>query len=56
MSEDGAIHQMHPIATLTLGPQSGSVTDRIRRIHQELSVPGIEATISEDVLAAMWHK
>lgn len=56
VAEDGAIHQMLPIATLTLGPQTGPVTDRIHRIHRELSVPGIQASIAEDVVAAMWHK
>ena len=56
MADDGAIHQMHPIATLTLGPQSGPVTDQIRRIHKELSAPGIETSMAEDVVAAMWHK
>jgi 2-dehydropantoate 2-reductase len=56
VAEDGAIHQMHPMATLTLGPQSGPVTDRVRRIHRELSVPGIQASVAEDVVGAMWHK
>lgn len=56
VADDGAIHQMHPIATLTLGSLSGRVTDRIRRIHRELSVSGMEASIAEDVVSAMWHK
>jgi 2-dehydropantoate 2-reductase len=56
VADDGAIHQLHRIATLAFGPQAGPVTDRIRRIHRELSVPGIEASIAEDVVAAMWHK
>ncbi|MEB2619880.1 ketopantoate reductase family protein [Kocuria rosea] len=56
VAADGAIHQMHSIATLALGPQAGPVTDRVRRIYRELSAPGIQASIAEDAVGAMWHK
>jgi 2-dehydropantoate 2-reductase len=56
VSPDGAVHQMHPMATMIFGPQAGPVTDQLDRIHDELSVPGVEASVAEDVVAAMWHK
>lgn len=56
VTDDGAIAQMHPIATMTMGPQSGSLTERLTRIHQELSVPGYHSELAENVVAAMWHK
>jgi 2-dehydropantoate 2-reductase len=56
VTADGEIHQMKPIATMTLGPQTGPITERLRQMHQELSVPGYSTTLSEDIVAAMWHK
>ncbi|GGG71339.1 2-dehydropantoate 2-reductase [Kocuria dechangensis] len=56
VTDDGAIAQMHPIATMTLGPQSGPLTERLTRIHQELSVPGYQSELVENVVATMWHK
>lgn len=56
VTAEGEIWQMKPIATMTLGPQSGPITEDLRRVHQELSVPGYSTTLTEDIVAAMWHK
>lgn len=56
VSPNGAIHQMHPMATMTFGSQAGPITDQLNRIYDGLSVPGVEVSIAEDVVAEMWHK
>lgn len=56
LTPDGAVFQMKPKAGMLFGEQDRQVTDRVRRIQQELDVPGYHLTLSEDVLTAMWHK
>jgi 2-dehydropantoate 2-reductase len=56
LTPEGAVFQMKPHATLIFGEQDRSVTDRALRIRQELAAPGYDLTLSEDVVAAMWHK
>ncbi|MDI3329331.1 MAG: 2-dehydropantoate 2-reductase [Micrococcus sp.] len=56
VTAEGAVFQMKPHATLIFGEQDRQRTERVERIRQELAVPGYELTLSEDVLAAMWHK
>jgi 2-dehydropantoate 2-reductase len=53
---DGAVFQLKPGATLIFGEQDRARTDRVARIRQELTVPGYDLTVEEDILAAMWHK
>jgi 2-dehydropantoate 2-reductase len=56
LAPDGAVFQLKPGATLVFGEQDRQRTDRVERIRQELTVPGYDLVLSEDVLAAMWHK
>ncbi|MCG2622466.1 2-dehydropantoate 2-reductase [Arthrobacter sp. I2-34] len=53
---DGHIQQMHPLATMAIGEQSGERSRRIEELYRELSVPGFELSLSPDIVAAMWHK
>jgi 2-dehydropantoate 2-reductase len=53
---DGHIQQMHPMAMMAIGEQTGERTGRIEDLYRELSVPGFELSLSPDIVAAMWHK
>jgi 2-dehydropantoate 2-reductase len=56
VTPDGAVYQLKPGATMIFGEQDRQHTDRLARLQQELSVPGYDLVLDEDVLAAMWHK
>ncbi|MBB5749035.1 ketopantoate reductase family protein [Micrococcus sp. TA1] len=56
VTPEGAVFQFKPGATMIFGEQDRQHTDRAARVQQELSVPGYDLVLDEDVLAAMWHK
>ncbi|MGD6978257.1 MULTISPECIES: 2-dehydropantoate 2-reductase [Citricoccus] len=56
VTPEGAVLQMKPHASLIFGEQDRQRTDRAARIEQELTVPGYDLILGEDILAAMWHK
>jgi 2-dehydropantoate 2-reductase len=56
VTEEGDILQMNPLATLTIGEQSGPPSDRVRRALATLTVDGFTASATPDALASMWHK
>ncbi|WP_171041220.1 ketopantoate reductase family protein [Sinomonas susongensis] len=53
---DGAIRQVLPLAEIVLGAQPGGPAERAAAVGRELSVPGYDLQVTEQVLAAMWHK
>lgn len=56
VDDSGRIVQFKPIASLTLGELSTERTERVLRTLDTLSVPGIDADLADDIVAAMWHK
>lgn len=58
LGEDGWIEQRQKEQQeLAFGERTGDQhSERIERIAEELGVPGITATLSEDILATMWTK
>ncbi|EMY36215.1 2-dehydropantoate 2-reductase [Arthrobacter crystallopoietes BAB-32] len=56
VADDGSIRQMNPLATMSIGEQSGERTPRIEELFRELDVPGYKLTLADNILAAMWHK
>ncbi|UNK46024.1 2-dehydropantoate 2-reductase [Arthrobacter sulfonylureivorans] len=54
LDEAGAVLQMTPLCTMTVGTLDGStLKDEIR---EALNVPGIELTVDDDVLTRLWEK
>jgi 2-dehydropantoate 2-reductase len=53
---DGRIHQLNKLQQLMYGEQNGEITPRIRELDQTMHNAGFEATVSSDILAAMWQK
>lgn len=53
---DGDIVRLAPLATLTIGEQDGRPSPRVDAIHALLDGAGIDASVSTDIVAAMWHK
>lgn len=56
VDDSGRIVQFKPIASLTLGELSTERTERVLNALDTLSVPGIDADLAADIVAAMWHK
>jgi 2-dehydropantoate 2-reductase len=56
VNAEGDIVQFTPLSTMTVGEQSGAATDRLAAVFETLSGAGFDASVSADVLAAMWHK
>jgi len=56
VADDGSIRQMNPLATMSIGEQSGERTPRIEELFRELDVPGYQLTLADNIMAAMWHK
>ncbi|MFI6939545.1 ketopantoate reductase family protein [Streptomyces sp. NPDC050418] len=56
LTPEGDIQRMAPVSELTFGEPSGGLSDRVTALHDTLSVPGIDAIASADVLEAMWSK
>ena len=57
LDDDGDIvQQPSPPASLTIGTQDGSRTDRLQAAYDQLSGAGFEAGISDEIIARMWQK
>ena len=56
LSDEGDIVELAPSASLQIGAQDGSRTDRVQAAYDELSVAGFDLSISDDIVAEMWHK
>ncbi|HTV09286.1 MAG TPA: ketopantoate reductase family protein [Candidatus Aquilonibacter sp.] len=53
---EGRILQLSKLGDLTFGERDGQHTERIAHINEQLSGALFEARLSNDILAAMWHK
>jgi 2-dehydropantoate 2-reductase len=56
LSGEGDIVEIAPSASLQIGAQDGSRTDRLQAGYDELSGAGFDLSISDDIVAEMWHK
>ncbi|MFC4608690.1 ketopantoate reductase family protein [Streptomyces maoxianensis] len=56
VNDDGDIVRLAPLATLTIGEQDGRPSPRVDAVHALLDDAGIDASVSTDIVAAMWHK
>jgi 2-dehydropantoate 2-reductase len=56
VTPDGAIRQVLPLADIVIGAQPGGPAERAADVGRELSVPGYELRITDDILTSMWHK
>jgi 2-dehydropantoate 2-reductase len=56
VDEQGRIVQFKLFASLTLGELSKERTGRVNAVLKELTVPGMDTTLSDDIVASMWHK
>jgi len=53
---DGAIRVLRPGASLAFGELDGHVTDRVRRIADDLDDAPFETAVSSTIVADMWEK
>ncbi|PKV83919.1 ketopantoate reductase family protein [Streptomyces sp. TLI_146] len=56
LNDEGDIVRLAPLAVLALGEQDGGASPRTERIRAVLAGAGIDASVSPDILASMWHK
>jgi 2-dehydropantoate 2-reductase len=56
VDDDGDIRQFTPLATMTVGEQDGSRSDRLTRVVETLDGANFDVDASADIVAAMWHK
>jgi 2-dehydropantoate 2-reductase len=56
LSDEGDIVQLAPSASLQIGAQDRSRTDRLQAAYDQLSGAGFDLSISDDIVAGMWHK
>ncbi|MEV6549095.1 ketopantoate reductase family protein [Streptomyces sp. NPDC051597] len=56
LNDEGDIVRLAPLAVLVLGEQDGGTSARTEEIRAVLAGAGIDASVSPDILAAMWHK
>lgn len=54
LDADGAVRQMTPMSTMTVG--SLESTDAIEDIAELLKVPGVDLTVTDDIEQALWEK
>jgi len=53
---EGRVLQLSKLGDVTFGERNRERTPRIERIHAELSGALFDILLSDDILAAMWHK
>jgi 2-dehydropantoate 2-reductase len=53
---DGRIHQLNNLQQMTYGERSGEITPRIQELDRTMQNAGFEASVSTDIMAAMWQK
>ncbi|NUS56802.1 MAG: 2-dehydropantoate 2-reductase [Streptomycetaceae bacterium] len=56
LSDDGDIVQLAPLADIAVGEQDGGRSERVGRVAAVLGEAGFDFAVSDDILAAMWHK
>ena len=56
LDASGDIRQLNDWASLTFGAQDGKRTPTVERASEQLSGAGFQATVSDDIMAAMWQK
>ncbi len=56
ISGPGNIAQTGSAARIEFGERDGSETDRVARVRDALSVPGIQTEVSSDIRASLWSK
>jgi 2-dehydropantoate 2-reductase len=56
LSDDGDIVQIAPMASISLGEQDGSISERVRGVAASLGEAGFDVDVRADIMAAMWHK
>jgi 2-dehydropantoate 2-reductase len=56
LTDDGDICQLAPGASLEIGAQDGSRSVPLQAAFDQLSGAGFEVSISDEIVAAMWHK
>ena len=56
LSGEGDVVELAPSASVQIGAQGGSRTDRVQAAYDELSGAGFDLSISDDIVAEMWHK
>ena len=56
LNDAGDIVRLAPFASLQIGPQDGKVSARIREAYDTLAGAGFDTSVSESIVAAMWHK
>lgn len=52
----GNIVQTGSAARIEFGERDGSVSDRVEKVRDALSVPGIQVEVSPDIQASLWSK
>ena len=52
----GCVVQTGSSARIEFGERDGSVTERVLRVRDELSIPGVQVEISADIQASLWSK
>jgi 2-dehydropantoate 2-reductase len=53
---DGTIIQTNPLQQILYGELDGSVTPRIEALHQTLSIPDVDASLSTQIVQDLWEK
>jgi 2-dehydropantoate 2-reductase len=56
LGDAGDIVALAPSASLQIGTQDGSRTDRLQAAYDQLAGAGFDLSISDDIVADMWHK
>jgi 2-dehydropantoate 2-reductase len=56
LNSDGDIVHLTPPASLIIGTQDGTRTTRLQAVYDQLSGAGFDASISDEIIAAMWQK
>lgn len=57
LDAEGDIQVLGPMASLEIGTQDGGASERLDEVAAELGgAAGFEFSVSDDIVAAMWHK
>jgi 2-dehydropantoate 2-reductase len=57
LDADGDIQVLGPLSSLEIGTQDGGASERLDEVAAELGgAAGFEFSVSDDIVAAMWHK
>ena len=56
LDDNGDVRQLNDLASLTFGDQDGQRTQVVERASGQLSGAAFTASVSDDIMAAMWQK